>query len=206
MKALTLWAAMAGLVALAAGPAAAGAADEGPQAAIRATTDAILATLKDPALKPPEKKAERREKILAAVNARFQWPEMSQRALGRHWRARSDDERKQFIPLFAEIVRNTYLARVEAYEGEQVVYKGERVEGHYARVSVHVVTTKHTTIPIIYSLKRFDDQWLIYDFSIEGVRIVNNYRRQFDNLLNRGSFAQLIEKLKAKVEAMAKDL
>jgi len=204
VKTRTRWAVLAALVALllAARPAAAGEPEVGPQERIRRSTDKTLAIVMDPALKGPEKKEERRQKIRGVVDEGFNWDDMARRALGRHWRARTPEERKEFVPLFAELLRNTYMSKIEGYTRNKVVYKGERVEGSYARVSVEIITTKGTAVPVTYSMKQFDGKWLVYDLAIEGVKLVNNYRRQFDSILNRGSFAQLIEKLKAKVASI----
>lgn len=204
MKTRTHWAALAALVALllAARPAASGEAQGGPQDMIRRSTDRALAIVMDPALKGPEKREERRQKIRAVVDEGFNWDDMARSALGRHWRARTPEERKVFVPLFADLLRNTYMSKIEGYTGNKVLYKGERVEGSYARVSVEIITTKGTAVPVVYSVKQFDGKWLVYDLAIEGVKLVNNYRRQFDSILDRGSFAQLIEKLKAKVASI----
>ncbi|MFW6108295.1 MAG: MlaC/ttg2D family ABC transporter substrate-binding protein [bacterium] len=206
MRRLTHRAACLALLAVLLPPAAAAAGEtDGPQATIERTTERIIAVLEDPALQGEAHEAERRAKIIDIVNGRFQWPEMARRSLGRHWRGLSEAQRQQFIPLFSELIRRTYLARVEGYEGEEVRYVRERVDGRYARVHIAIVTTKRKTIPVVYSLKRFDGRWLVYDFQIEGVRIVNNYRRQFDNILARGSFEELIDKLEAKLKKMRED-
>jgi phospholipid transport system substrate-binding protein len=175
---------------------------DGPQAQIKQSTDKILAVVRDPDLEGDDKKEERRKKILDAVDERFNWTEMARRALARHWRARTPEEQKEFVPLFTELVRRTYMRRVEGYAGEKVVYKGERVDGLYARVNVEIISTKNTEVPVVYSMKKHGAQWLVYDMAIEGVRLVNNYRTQFNSMLNGMSYREFVEKLKAKVAAM----
>jgi len=178
---------------------AARAADTRPMAAIRATTDQILAVLQDPALQADDKRAERRSKIRKLVDARFQWADMAQRCLSIHWRRRSPEERKAFVPVFADLVRGAYMGKIEGYAGEKVKYKNERVKGKYARVGVDVLTTKNTVIPIVYSMKLFGDRWLIYDVAVEGVRLVNNYRTQFRAKLDRMPYQEFFDELEAKV-------
>jgi phospholipid transport system substrate-binding protein len=39
---------------------------------------------------------------------------------------------------------------------------------------------------------------MIYDASIEGVSLVNNYRQQFDSVILSSSYQALVEKLKEK--------
>jgi phospholipid transport system substrate-binding protein len=41
------------------------------------------------------------------------------------------------------------------------------------------------------------DRWLVYDVSIEGVSLINNYRTQFDKIIQTSSYAELVRKLKA---------
>jgi len=183
---------------------ASGGTAPGPQDQIRQSTDQILAILKDPAFKAPDKKAERRKKIEGVVDERFNWPDMAQRSLGIHWRKRTDQEKKDFVPLYTELVRDTYMTKIEGYSGEQVHYGGEQVDGDYARVSVRIVTAKNTEIPVIYSLKKSGDQWLVYDVAVEGVRLVNNYRTQFNSMLTSMSWPEFLQKLKTKVEELRK--
>ena len=194
-----VWACVAVLWAWA-GPAARGAAREpGPLEQLRASTDKVLAVLKDEALKAPACKAERRQKVYAAIDERFNWPEMAQRTLARHWAPRSPEERQEFTRLLTELLRRTYMSKIESYSGEKVHYKGERIEGSYARVDVVIVTTKNVDVPVEYSMRKYDGGWLIYDVAVEGIKLVNNYRMQFSSMLDGMSYPQFIEKLKAKV-------
>jgi phospholipid transport system substrate-binding protein len=39
----------------------------------------------------------------------------------------------------------------------------------------------------------------VYDISIEGVSLVNNYRKQFNSIIVRSSYDDLVKKLRAKV-------
>lgn len=197
---LAAFCAFAGL--LATGRAAVAA---GPQEQVRQTTDKLLAIVADPALKPPEKKAERRAKLIAVVDERFNWPDMTGRAMGRHWRKRTPDERQAMIPLFATLIRRTYTNKVESYSGEEIRYKSERIEGDYASVSVEIITKKNQAVPLDYRLRKHGDRWLVYDIAIEGVRLVSNYRSQFNSMLGRMSYAEFLDKLKAKVAAITDD-
>jgi phospholipid transport system substrate-binding protein len=41
------------------------------------------------------------------------------------------------------------------------------------------------------------DRWLVYDVSVEGVSLINNYRTQFDKIIQTSSYAELVRKMKA---------
>ena len=171
-----------------------------PMEGVRDTTNKIIAIVSDPALKTPDKKKEKAGLIRAAVDERFNWEEMSKRALARHWSARTGEEKKEFIDLFGKLLERTYLDKVEGYSGEKVLYVNEVVDGKYATVSVKIVTKKDTEISVLYRVKKDGDNWLVYDISIEGVSLINNYRKQFNSIIVRNSYKELVDKLREKVE------
>ena len=170
-----------------------------PTEKIRQTTDKILSILADPSLKKPAKVKERRRLIRKVVDERFDWEEMARRSLAKHWAPRTDEEKKEFVRLFGELLERTYMSKVEGYSGEKVLYVGEKADGEYATVNVKIVTEKNTDIPVEYRLKKEGDDWLVYDISIEGVSLVNNYRTQFNSIITQSSYENLIKKLKEKV-------
>ncbi|MCJ7682894.1 MAG: ABC transporter substrate-binding protein [Desulfobacteraceae bacterium] len=172
----------------------------GPTEDVRNTTDKLIAIVSNPAMKTSDMAAERARRIREAVDERFDWREMSKRALARHWEKRSDREKEDFIDLFGKLLERTYLDKVEGYSGEKVLDVGERVDGKYGIVVVKIVTKKDTEILVKYKLKNKGSEWLVYDISIEGVSLVNNYRKQFNSIMTRSSYEDLVKKLRTKVE------
>jgi len=171
-----------------------------PTEDVRKTTDKLIAIISDPAMKSVDMAAERARRIRKAVDERFDWKEMSKRTLARHWKKRTQQEKEEFIDLFGKLLERTYLDKVEGYSGEQVLYVGERVDGNYGIVVVKIITKKDTEILVKYKLKKKGGKWLVYDISIEGVSLVNNYRKQFNSIMTRSSYEDLIKKLRTKVE------
>jgi phospholipid transport system substrate-binding protein len=43
-------------------------------------------------------------------------------------------------------------------------------------------------------------RYRIYDVVIEGISLVNNYRSQFNSILQKSSFADLLDKLRASIK------
>jgi len=170
-----------------------------PTEQIKQTTDKILSIVKDPALKSPSKAQERRRLIHKAVDERFDWEEMARRSLGRYWAQRTPEEKKEFVHLFSELVERTYMSKVEDYSGEKVRYEGETIDGNYAVVKVNIITQKNRNISVDYRLQKEGSEWLVYDVSIEGVSLVNNYRSQFNSIILQSSYENLLRRLKAKV-------
>jgi len=170
-----------------------------PTEKIKQTTDKILSITGDPALKDRSKAEERRRLIRTAVDERFDWEEMARRSLARYWAQRTDEEKKEFVPLYADLLEKTYMSKVESYSGEKVRYEGETMDRDYAAVKVRIITQKNVDIPVEYRLKKAGNDWLVYDVSIEGVSLVNNYRTQFNSIITQSSYQNLVKKLKEKV-------
>jgi phospholipid transport system substrate-binding protein len=61
-----------------------------------------------------------------------------------------------------------------------------------------IVTEKNVDIPVEYRLKKAANDWLVYDVSIEGVSLVNNYRTQFNSIITQSSYSGLVKKLKER--------
>ena len=171
-----------------------------PMEEIKQTTDKILSIVTNPALKAPSKTEEREKLIHQAVYERFDWEEMSRRSLATHWAKRTPEERKEFVSLFSELLERTYMKKVEGFSGEKVLYEGEAIERDYATVKVKIVTQKDKDIPVEYRLKKEGNNWFIYDVSIEGVSLVNNYRTQFNSILFQSSYEDLVKRLREKTE------
>ena len=166
---------------------------------IKKTTDKIIAILRDPALKAPEKSSEKIRLLRNAVDEQFDWQEMSRRTLARHWARRNNKEKKEFIELFGNLLERTYMDKVGDYAGERAIYRGEKVEGDYGVINVMIVGHQDREIPVMYRMKKKGGKWYVYDVSVEGVSLINNYRTQFNSIILSSSFEGLIEKMKAKV-------
>jgi phospholipid transport system substrate-binding protein len=165
---------------------------------VRETVDKLLTILKDPRLKGESKKIERREKLKEVINQRFDFTEMAKRSLGPEWRRRSVEEQNEFAKLFADLLEQAYLERIESYNGEKVQYLKEREDNANAEVSTKVVDNRGQEFSLDYRLHKVNGDWKVYDVVIEDISLVNNYRSQFNRVLAKGSFEELLTRLKEK--------
>ncbi len=167
---------------------------------LKTTIGKILEILKDPSLKGDESTDKRRELLRETINEKFSFAKMSQLSLGKHWKERSDEEKKEFTKLFGQLLEDTYISKLEVYTDEIIVYTKEVVKKKKAQVNTQIVTDG-VEIPLDYRLYKLkDDSWMVYDMVIEGVSLIGNYRSQFDQKLKKNSFAKLVEELKKKID------
>jgi phospholipid transport system substrate-binding protein len=167
---------------------------------VRAAIDEVIEVLKDPDLKAPDKKDERRDKIREKVQKLFTFEDMAKRSLGKHWRKRTDEEKEEFVKLFGKLIENSYIGKLEAYTDEKVLYEREIVKKKAIEVRTKIVAKNGTEIPINYRLLKREGRWMAYDVIIEGVSLVRNYRTQFGTALRSASFEELVAQLKEKTQ------
>jgi phospholipid transport system substrate-binding protein len=172
-----------------------------PKAEVRSTIDAILGTLRDNTLSGPGKKAERRDRIKSLISNRFDFKEMSKRSLARHWKERSDAEKKQFVSIFSDLLQSSYISKIESYSDEVIQYDKEEIKGKgkYGVVST-TINTKDVDIPIEYKVLNRGGKWWVYDVVIEGVSFISTYRNQYNKIIIKESFAKLIHRMQKKLD------
>lgn len=181
-------------VLLAASDAAAGP----PTDQVRGSIDRVLKILTDPELKKEAKTGERRAQIRAVAQEIFDFSEISQRSLARHWTGRTPAERQEFVALFGDLLEHSYISKIESFSGEKITYAGEVPDGDQAVVKTRIVTKQGVEIPVDYRMFVKADRWRAYDVNIEGVSLVSNYRTQFNTVIQRNGYPDLVAKLKAK--------
>lgn len=157
-----------------------------------------LAILHDPTLEGDDMKEARRKKLWVTLEPVFNFKEISMRVLGPHWRDINDSQKDEFSRLFTNHIKNIYLQKSDAYSGEEIVFLRESVHGSRSKVQTHFITEDGKRIAVDFTMKKTGDNWQIYDVLVEGVSIVSNYRKQFDSMLKRSTFDELITKLKEK--------
>jgi len=175
-------------------PANAGA----PAREIQGAIEKVLTILKDPKLQADSKRPERLDQLRQVVYSRFDFAEMAKRSLGAQWQRRSAEEQREFVKLFTALMENGYMSNLEGYDGEKVIIAGEKQDKEFAEVDTKVVTKKGEEIAINYKLRQAGGDWKIYDVVIENISLVNNYRSQFNRVIARSSFDELMRKMKEK--------
>ena len=186
----------AGLTLLTVSDAPAGPATE----QLRTSVDQVVKILSDPELKKEARSLERRRSIRAIANQIFDFGEISRRSLALHWQARTPAEREEFTRLFGDLLEQSYISKIENYSGEKIQYVGETADGDRAVVRTLIVTKQGTAIPVDYRMFPQSDRWRAYDVTLEGVSLVANYRAQFNAIIQRHGYPDLVAKLKVKYD------
>jgi phospholipid transport system substrate-binding protein len=168
---------------------------------IRSSTNQALTILADPVDRDKGERQQQIERMWEIVLPRFDTDEIARRALGANWRQLTAEQKKEFVPLFIQLVKKNYSSTLERYTADaQFFFDHEHIEGDHAEVQTRILAPSHAKpFSVVYRLHREGDTWLIYDVIAEHVSLVQNYRTQFSRIFNKSSGAGLIDALKRKL-------
>ena len=180
-------------------PAAAYAADEAPDALVKRLSADLLATIKaDPALRDGDIgkiNAVVNEKVMPYVNFR----RMTSAAVGPSWRKASESQRERLQQEFKALLIRTYSGALSQVRDQTITVKPLRAaEGDtdvLVRTEVH---GKGDPVQLDFRLEKDAGGWKIYNLNVLGVWLVETYRSQFAEEINKGGLDGLIQALASR--------
>jgi phospholipid transport system substrate-binding protein len=180
-------------------------ATESPLEIMRSTVTQVVSILQDPAYQGEKHRQGRIEKVWEIVRPHLDTQEIAQRALGIHWRKRTPEQQREFSHLFTDLLKHTYGNRLARYTADvQVRFDRERVEDGFAEVYTRLVDpSQENTLPVSYRLHKDGGRWLMYDVVIGHVSLVRNYRTQFNRIIHRSSYQDLVHKIRDKLQELS---
>ncbi len=154
--------------------------------------------LSESSLKGIEDIHERRTKQWETISQSIDFDMISQRAMGEYWDKCLYENRSEFIELFTNHLKNSYVRKVNPLFGKKVVSLKEKQFSNSAIVQTTLLVKSGREISADFYLLRGDGEWKIYDLVVEGVSLVNNYRSQIISTLARTSYEELLNTMKQK--------
>ena len=122
---------------------------------------------------------------------------MSRTVVGpNYWQGALRNTQQQFIKEFTRYVIRTYSSALQSYDGERIKFYPIRGEiGDQVQIDSDLLLKSGPPIQMQYRLLQQGGQWLIYDFSVDGVSIIKNYNSQFAGTLRQSGLEALVQKL-----------
>jgi phospholipid transport system substrate-binding protein len=127
----------------------------------------------------------------------FDWQQMAETALRRYWAQRTSEEQEHFVRLFADLFRRAYLSRIHVIDASKFQYLGDTVRGNEGTVKMKVFTARGSGINVDYAVFQDGKRWRVRDVRVEQISLVDNYRTQFDSIIQKSSYAELVKRLEA---------
>ncbi|MGH7811275.1 MAG: MlaC/ttg2D family ABC transporter substrate-binding protein, partial [Candidatus Binatia bacterium] len=166
---------------------------------LKTSLTSVQQVLNDPKLTGEKHFHQRRILVRIVLQKLFDFDEMSRRSLGANAR-RHKDRLPEFTPLFVDFLEHTYMAELEANGDAKIHYVKEIRDGNYVHIKTATRLKDRSEYGVDYKLHHTPEGWRVYDVIVEGISLVNNYRSQFDRMLTRRSFDDLLQELRDKKE------
>ena len=158
---------------------------------LKSNLDAVFAVLQKKDLSQQAKNNE----VAEIVTSMFDFALMAKLSLGRkYWPDLSQDKKDRFTELFVERLRQFYLNKLTAYTDEKIIYESPVAVKKKIHIPTHLIS-KGKKISMLYKLDPSNNSWKIYDVEIQGVSIIRSYRAQFREILQKGTFDELLQRM-----------
>jgi phospholipid transport system substrate-binding protein len=177
--------------------AAPAAADTTPDAFVRAKQtqlSALLKKAKDPAVD---------KKIDTVFDEMLDYEMLAKESLAKHWDDRSAAEKKEFQGILQRLVKNAYRKNLNKTIDYEVTFKGatKSKKGMLVKtIARNKKNDREEPVSIDYILHKVDGKWRVYDIVTEGSSLVNNYKSQFGRVIKQKGFAELMKRMKKKLD------
>jgi len=124
---------------------------------------------------------------------------MARSALGRDaWMKATATQRNQFTQEFTTLLVRTYSSALASYTDQQVKFLPPREDFSgqtRAQIDSLILQPNGPSIQVNYRLILEGQQWKVYDFSVDGVSLLESFRSQFASELSQGNLDALIQRL-----------
>jgi phospholipid transport system substrate-binding protein len=184
-------------------PAAAPPAGSSPMAELKKSNLALDKALsKNRPNWSPEAELQRTE-VRKIVGGFLDYGELAKRALARHWEPLTPKQREEFVNTLRELVERSYLRQIHGNAAYNIKYDKEEKNGSEATVFATLNTTsrgKKVVIALEYHMLYKDGHWVVYDVVTDDQSMLENYRAEFNKIINKESFDALLKKMKNKLD------
>jgi len=125
---------------------------------------------------------------------------LCRRALGEKWTSLSPAQRSDFAGTLRALVDRAYVDALTGGGDYRVTLEAETIEGDQARVTgFRNDRSLGRRVPIEYSVIYRQGRWRVSDVVIDGIGLVESYRREFDRIVKRQSFDSLLAAMKERL-------
>jgi phospholipid transport system substrate-binding protein len=172
---------------------------------VKQANDKISGLLKQKVATGSPEEKDLAAKVASSVRDFLDIDELGKRAMGDHWAKLKPEEQAEFISTLRSLIEDNYVRGLRSNLEYTVDYTGETSDHDGNPVVATMINTKRHNRPykieVDYVLKKDGDKWKAWDVRTDGVGLVENYRQQFDKIMEKDGFSGLIAKMKKKQSA-----
>lgn len=142
---------------------------------------------------------DRRNELRNIVNDMIDYEAMARNALQSTYDTITAEQRREFVRLFTDIIRDQSLNNLDIYRAE-VIYDEIIIDGNTALVKTTAIL-RNVRTAVSYTVEKRNGDWFITDMAIDNVSTTESYRRSFQNVIRRRGFDALLDNLRSRANA-----
>ena len=149
----------------------------------------------------PEAEAQKAD-VRKLVGGFLDYRELAHRSLVKHWDTLTPAQRTDFVTTLRDLVERSYLKQVTGDPNYNIKYQKEEKTGSEAKVEAMLNTQargKKVVIALEYHLI-YKDHWFVYDVITDEQSMLENYRAEFNKIINKEGFDALLKRMKKKLD------
>ncbi len=182
-----------------------------PVRAIQDLDDMLDSYVTDP--QTPEQKQYNADLKRAILHGTFDIRELCSLALGKHSAERTPQEQDYFVNLMIRLLekkaifsKEQGLKKKKLKSLYQITYSGQKFlnpeqTNAMAMSKVHV-PSESLTVDLNYKLKKENGQWKIYDVIVDEASLLDNYKYQFDKIIEKEGYPSLVHRMESKLQEL----
>lgn len=181
----------------------AGSAKSGPgTVAVKSANEKISSLLKQKPAAGSKDEKDLAGKVTTSVRDFLDIDELGKRAMADQWAKLSKDQQTEFLSTLRALIEDNYVRGLRANLQYTVDYTGETTDKDGNVVVTTTINTKRRGRPfkisVDYVLKKDGSKLKAWDVKTDGVGLVENYRAQFNKIIEKDGFSGLIARMKKK--------
>lgn len=150
------------------------------------------------------------------LHGTFDVKELARLALEKHWFPRTYKQRQEFVDLMTNLLEDRAILSKEQGQKKAkservyaVKYLGDKFLNQkqsraVTNTSVYV-KSEDIVVKLDYKLRNQDSEWKIYDVIMDGASLVDNYKYQFDRIITKNDYAELVRRMDAKLQEIREE-
>lgn len=171
--------------------------DVAPDELVKNTTLEVIAVIKQ----DRDIQAGDRAKIYALVEEKvlthFDFRRMSQLAMGKNWRQATPEQQEAIIKEFRSLLVRTYAVSLSQYRDQKIEIKPTKLDAAAKEATVKSLFLQNGREPVTvdYVMYKLPAGWKVFNITVEGVSLVENYRSTFNEQVRKSGVDGLIKTL-----------
>lgn len=170
--------------------------------AVKSANEKIAGLLKQKPAAGSKEEKELATKVTTSVRDFLDIDELGKRAMADQWSKLTEAQRTEFLQTLRALIEDNYVRGLRANLQYTVDYTGETPDKNGNVIVTTTINTKRKNrsfkINIDYVLKQDGGKLKAWDVKTDGVGLVENYKTQFNKIVEKEGFSGLIARMKKK--------